>query len=266
MKDDYTFPFGQKVRTVQQTDRTPKKVFVLGVYASAVHAAWVSRTGRVIVRAFAVASEPCIFWRGENAQEIIGDISIPTDLGALKPAGDKYNGPSGQALDKHFLQPLGVDRTQTWLCDLLPQTRLNDGQFKAIKEKYNPKRSKYSLPTVTIPRVPTQFADNNRRQEILSEIHLADPSIIILLGDQPIKWFLGVYSRYRRLSDFGPYGEVHPIKVDGREYNFLPLVHPRQAAALSSHSVGWNSSHRIWAGGRAKEIAKQYLSDPASGG
>lgn len=265
MKVDYTFPFGQKVRPVQQSDRTPKKAFVLGVYASAVHAAWISRTGRTVVRALAVASEPYIFWRGENAQNIIGGISIPADLGILKSAGDKYNGPSGKALDEHFLEPLGVNRSDAWLCDLVPHTCLNDGQFKAIKEKYNPKRSKYSLPAVTIPRVPTQFADDNRRRQILSEIQLADPKIIILLGDQPIKWFLSAFSEYRRLSDFGTsnksYGQVHPITVVGRQYNILPLVHPRQAGALSSHSAGWNSVHRTWTNNRAKEIAREYLSN-----
>ena len=36
-----TFPFGQPVQKVVQTDRRPKSVLVLGVYASAVHARWV---------------------------------------------------------------------------------------------------------------------------------------------------------------------------------------------------------------------------------
>ena len=34
------FPFGELVRVVQQQDCRPKKAFVLGVYASAVHACW----------------------------------------------------------------------------------------------------------------------------------------------------------------------------------------------------------------------------------
>ena len=265
MEVDYTFPFGQKVRPVLQSDRTPTKIFVLGVYASAVHAAWISKTGRTIVRALAVASEPYIFWRGENAQEIISEISIPTDLGILKTAGDTYNGPSGRALDEYFLEPLGVNRTDAWLCDLLPHTCLNDGQFNAIKEKYNPKRSKYSLPPVTIPKVPAQFADDNRRREILSEIQLADPKIIILLGDQPIKWFRHAFYEYRKLSDFGTsgdsYGKVHRITVDDQPYNFLPLVHPRQAGVLSSHSADWNNVHRTWTNNRAKEIMKEFLSN-----
>ena len=37
---NYYFPFGETVKPLAQLDRTPKKVFVLGVYASAVHARW----------------------------------------------------------------------------------------------------------------------------------------------------------------------------------------------------------------------------------
>ena len=65
------FPFGEKVRKVAQEDRTPKEVFVLGVYASAVHARWVDADGKTVVKALAVASEPYIFWRGEGAYVIL---------------------------------------------------------------------------------------------------------------------------------------------------------------------------------------------------
>ena len=34
------YPFGEKVHRLVQEDRSPKRVFVLGVYASAVHAKW----------------------------------------------------------------------------------------------------------------------------------------------------------------------------------------------------------------------------------
>jgi hypothetical protein len=62
-----TFPFGQPITVVEQQDREPRRIFVLGVYASAVHAQWKDAAGRTVVRALAVASEPYIFWRGEGA-------------------------------------------------------------------------------------------------------------------------------------------------------------------------------------------------------
>jgi hypothetical protein len=65
------FPFGQPLKLVKQQDRSPKKVFVLGVYASAIHAKWFSPDGKLLCIALAVASEPEIFWNGGNAAEII---------------------------------------------------------------------------------------------------------------------------------------------------------------------------------------------------
>ena len=68
----YLFPFGQKLHPLVQEDRTPKKVFVLGVYASAVHARW-KKDGQIVCQALAVASEPRIFWDGniDEAKQII---------------------------------------------------------------------------------------------------------------------------------------------------------------------------------------------------
>lgn len=37
---EYKYPFGEIVQPLVQKDRTAKQVFVLGVYASAVHARW----------------------------------------------------------------------------------------------------------------------------------------------------------------------------------------------------------------------------------
>ena len=70
--NNYYFPFGEKLTKVQQSETTPnKEVFVLGVYASAVHAKWLDKDGKIKVQALAVASEPEIFWRGLDAKEQI---------------------------------------------------------------------------------------------------------------------------------------------------------------------------------------------------
>ncbi|MBR2201384.1 MAG: hypothetical protein IJ894_11670, partial [Bacteroidales bacterium] len=64
----YKFPFGQEVHKLVQQDRSPKKVFVLGVYASAVHAKWKDKNGKLVCQALAVASEPRIFWDGNEKE------------------------------------------------------------------------------------------------------------------------------------------------------------------------------------------------------
>ena len=86
-----TFPFGRPIERVEQDDRGPKRVFVLGVYASAVHARWMNRDGKQLVVALAVASEPYIFWRGEGADEIVSRVTIPEKAGRLEPAGCHLN-------------------------------------------------------------------------------------------------------------------------------------------------------------------------------
>jgi hypothetical protein len=80
------FPFGEEVRKVEQQDRSLKQVFILGVYASSVHARWIDANGRNVVKALAVASEPYIFWRGDGALEIIKKIQIPPAIGRLVSA------------------------------------------------------------------------------------------------------------------------------------------------------------------------------------
>ena len=131
----YYFPFGQQLRPLIQEDTTPKKVFVLGVYASAVHARW-KKDGQVICQALAVASEPRIFWDGdpEEAKRIINAIDIPKELGTLEPAGRQLNGPSAKVLDENILAPLGFTRVDAWLCDCLPETRINPSQAKALRQ------------------------------------------------------------------------------------------------------------------------------------
>ena len=142
----YYYPFGETVYPLVQQDRSPKKVFVLGVYASAIHARW-KKDNKIVCQALAVASEPRIFWDGnlQEASEVISRIHIPKEMGILEPAGSHFNGPSAKVLDEHILVPLGFSRKDAWLCDLLPETRLNTSQIRAIHQKYEPMAKLYGL-------------------------------------------------------------------------------------------------------------------------
>lgn len=248
----YQYPFGQTVKPLVQQDRTPKKVFVLGVYASAVHARW-KRDGKTVCPALAVASEPRIFWDGniEEAKEIIGKIDIPAKLGTLEPAGAHLNGPSAKVLDEHILAALGYTRDDAWLCDLLPETRLNSGQIKVITERYNPLIQQYGLNEVTIPERPTVFSDAKRCHEILSELRESQAGLLVLLGDIPIAQFLNEVADVPFISlqeyvELYGYGAKIAITVDNRTMNVLPLAHPRQIGALGVHSEKWNRLHQEW--------------------
>jgi hypothetical protein len=244
------FPFGQTLQEVKQTNRTPKKAFVLGVYASAVHAEWYSPGGRIICRALAVASEPYIFWKGNNeeAESIISKINLPDGVGYLRPANDQFNGPSGRTLDEKILAPLGYSREDTWLCDLVPYSCQNNNQRIALDKNYVPIQDRFGLPKSTIPPVPKTLTDEKRRGEILQELIESEANTIILLGDDPIKWFLNFNSdcNVQKLSDFDTYGSRIRVTISEKEYDVIPLAHPRQIAALGKSSQKWYSLHQQW--------------------
>ena len=251
MQTKFLFPFGQPVQEVVQADRSEKKVFVLGVYASAVHARWVDANNKTKVRALAVASEPYIFWRGENATEIIEQIDIPEPLGKLFTASKQLNGPSGIALDEMILDPLGLARSDVWLCDLVPHSCVNPDQHAAIEREYSPLITKYNLPIPSVPSVPNNLTDEKRRGAIYDEIIESRANTLILLGDKPIQWFLKFYDNsWDKLSDFAKdrdsYGRICSAKIKGREINILPIAHPRQIAKLGAHNPIWYEYHQHW--------------------
>ena len=248
----YYYPFGEELKPVVQQDRTPKRVFVLGVYASAVHARW-KKDNEVKCAALAVASEPRIFWDGneEEAKEIISRIKIPQGLGTLEPAGRHLNGPSAKTLDEHILKPLGFTRDDAWLCDLLPETRLNKGQLEAIEREYVPEMKKFGLNTVTIPARPTKFCDAKRCEEILEELKASKANLLVLLGDIPIKQFLRKVAKVdfhslQEYKDKYEYGVGTDVMIDNQIIKVFPLAHPRQIGALGSHSEKWNLAHQEW--------------------
>lgn len=254
MTKNYYFPFGQKLKKVEQKERKPKKVFVLGVYASAVHARWVDKNGKQKVSALAVASEPEIFWTGNNAKKIISEIKIPEQLGRLTvPTNKMLNGPSGRALDSLFLKPLGYDRKEAWLCDLLPESRVNEKQRKAIDKHYSDSLiEKFGLPKATIPNFDkAELNRQSRRNEILKELEESKAETLILLGDLPIKWFLRFHNKqFSRLAQFGEsdttYGRQHEISINNKIYNVIPLCHPRQADRLGNANAKWGNLHGNW--------------------
>ena len=248
----YYFPFGQQLRPLIQEDTTPKKVFVLGVYASAVHARW-KKDGQVICQALAVASEPRIFWDGdpEEAKRIINAIDIPKELGTLEPAGRQLNGPSAKVLDENILAPLGFTRVDAWLCDCLPETRINPSQAKAIRERYDPLIEPYGLNPVTIPKRPSTFCNKQRSEEITAELMESQAELLVLLGDIPIAQYLKKVAKvpYSTLGEYVElygYGNATETLINGKTIKVLPLAHPRQIGALGAHSEKWHHMHRAW--------------------
>jgi len=244
----FTFPFGEPVRPVMQRDQSPKEVFVLGVYASAVHARWLGDDGKERIKAVAVASEPEIFWKGEDAAEVVGRIPLPPGAGRLEAASPQHNGPSGRSLDKLFLEPLGVTRDRAWLCDLLPESRCNPSQAKALRREYAPLQDR--LPAYDWPGVPTVLADSTRIAAIVEEFVRSEARVLVTLGDLPLRFFASRFGAHPTLGAYcataEEYGTPVPLQVAGRSCELLPLVHPRQASRLGRSSERWAALHEAW--------------------
>ncbi len=246
---NYVFPFGEPLRKVVQNDTSSKKIFVLGVYASAVHAKWLTPEGKILVKAIAVASEPSIFWRGDSieAHNIISKIRIPENLGKLVPSLDSLNGPSGRSLDSNYLIPLGFNREAAWLCDLVPYSCQNASQKSALKRVYDNYILENKLPQYDIPDVPKILASEDRINEILIELKKSNADTIVLLGDQPIKYFLSKFSKdYKKLTDFEIYGSPTKVLIDNKMYTVIALAHPRQVSKLGSSNNKWYELHKEW--------------------
>ncbi len=240
------------MQPVVQADRNLKKVFVLGVYASAMHARWLGPDGKTRIMAMAVASEPYIFWRGDGVEEIITRIHVPEGAGKLVPAAANLNGPSGNTLDEAFIEPLGLTRDDCWLCDIYPHSCLNAKQLAALEREYFPIAAEYGLPTPCMPPEPKTDPGAERGVEILAELEESGADTIVLLGDLPIKWWLRHFTqkKWKSLADFGTspetYGQRIPATINGKRYDLIPLVHPRQAGRLGAHSGHWANTHAEW--------------------
>jgi uracil-DNA glycosylase len=179
----------------------------------------------------------------------------------LEPADAKFNGPSGLTLDEMFLGPIGVTREEVWLCDLVPHSCVNTSQKLAIERSYTPLIEQHHLPIPSVPDLPQVLANDKRRSEIADELARSNAETLVLLGDQPIKWFLAYFDHHwRKLSDFGltadTYGNLHKTNAFGREISILPLVHPRQAGRLGASSEMWAQLHQTWMQTQADKVYK----------
>lgn len=255
-----TYPFGMPLKRVEQSDRSPKKVFILGVYGNAVYARWADIRGKQLVAALPVASEPEIFWIGDGAEKIISEINVPAEVGSLTPSADNLNGASGRALVKLYLDPLGYRRDEAWLCNLVPESRLNEYERAAINKFYKPIVEKFNVPVSAIPEFNKNELDSpDRREEILKQLEESKATTLILLGDLPVSWFLKYHDeRFTKLSDFGEtdetYGRVHEITINNKVYDVIPLCHPRQAEKLEASTSRWGVFHDNWMKKKVAEV------------
>lgn len=127
---------------------------------------------------------------------------------------------------------------------------MNKKQAAALVREYDPLAKELGLPAYKWPALPTALANEQRRTDILRELEESGAEVVITMGDQPLKWFTRYHGTEDSLSKYGQtsedYGRLHSFKIAGQDLRLLPLVHPRQAAKLGSHSSVWADLHAEW--------------------
>lgn len=162
-----------------------------------------------------------------------------------------------------FLGPLGVGRSSAWLCDLVPYSCVNPSQAAALTREYTTLVAE-GLPVPSVGEVPNVLATAKRRDEILAELEASEAEVVVVLGDQPLRWFVSSFDadHRRRLADFGTtngeYGRLRRLRIGSRERLLLPVAHPRQVARLGTHSGAWASLHEGW----TRDVAPSLLERP----
>ncbi len=253
MNSNFVFPFGEPIVKIIHPGRAQKRVFLLGYYASSVHAKWISKDNQVLVKDLPVASEPGLFWTGDECESIISRVKIPSELGVLLPPDKSLNGALGRILDTKVLAPLKLGRSEVRFCNLVPYSQVYLSQRRFIAEVYLPLKMDHCLPMPNIPDFKTaEFRSSTRIKEITEELELTEPELLITLGDEPLDYFMRKVStcRYRSIKEFlhdgHTYGDQITITLNGANYQLLPLCHPRQLEESHKLSQFWNELHDTW--------------------
>ena len=230
------FPFGATLRPVAPSASCPRRVFVLGVYSSALHARWKYGPGpRDYVAALAVDNEPSPFWNGSDEEELIARVHPP--FGTLHPA--PQNGASGKVLDNEYLFPLDVDRRDCWITDLHNQYLARENQREAFERAFKHARQP-APPWKLPPRIGTLTLSPSRRGELKDEFQAARPSWLLTLGEEPLS-ALGLPS-----LDKPGYGVPRLVTLWGRSVCHIAFTHPRNAGRLGKSSPAWYEVHQQW--------------------
>ncbi|KDR94506.1 DNA polymerase [Peptoclostridium litorale DSM 5388] len=146
--------------------------------------------------------EEFVFSDGDIGSNIllIGEAPGENEIIQKKP----FVGKAGKNLDE-FIQILGVKRGDVYIT--------NSVKFRPYK--ISPKTGK------RINRSPSILEIRSFRALVQDELALVDPSIIVTLGNTPLKQLLDEKSQ---IGDI--HGKILKVNIGEKEYDLFPLYHP----------------------------------------
>lgn len=248
---DRHFLFGAPVVPAKPVANGQRDVFVLGAYPSALYASWWGPDSSLLVRAVAVDNEPEPFWTGDDQAVRISawadKIGFRREWGSADPCG-RSNGSSGIWVSERVLQPLGVHRSSAWITDCLDTyfesanaTKVLDTerirnivQFLGIPERrQSPHPSESQI---------VSEATKNHSNRLLKEFNLAEPKLLVTLGNAALRVVLSVSQKHtgclNRLS-VKDYGTLQSVTFAGRNVDWYPLAHP-------AAPIRYQAAHEDW--------------------
>lgn len=247
------FPFGQP--NTQRPMRRPKgaaRALVVGVYPSAFHIAWspperldtrdVASRRRPAIGSLAVDVEPVVFWDGidPDPQRILDEWKQRAGFDPEKHGSATLgtNGPSGAGLIDNALTPLGLDPNVVAFTDAVPWYFVKQGaksQGEAMATRFAPVAAEMGVHPGSLRSRPSTRAlveiarSDVRRQSLRAEVVEADAPLVITLGQEALDAVRSVADGcggvQTKLAAEG-YGARGELVINGRPFEFLPLVHP----------------------------------------
>ena len=262
-----TFPFGRpnSVRP-PRVPSGPTRVLVVGVYPSAFHVRWWrpdAVESRPTISSLAVDVEPVVFWDGQepSLKELLDDwvksVGFTQRWGRAAPG---HNGPSGQRLRVDYLEPLGLDETNTAYTDLIPWFFVKAGagsQGRAISERFEPWAVAHEAPTSTLPERPSPkrpvdlVNSSGRSKKLRTEITMIRPEVVLTLGQEALDGLTAIADHIdlaqTHLTPDDAYGRPGTATIDDTQFTVIAVAHP---GLLRQTTRGdWKSAHARWANG-----------------
>ena len=241
--EERRYPFGRKLTRRPPSADGQRALFVLGAYPSALHVEWKPASGKR-VRAIPIDDEPEPFWNGIDATERVAawlDWLQPSpSLHGTFRTPPRLNGSSGAWVDTMVLEPLGYDRSSTWITDCLDTYRMSTGVAARIKDTYDAA----DLPSCHLDPHPSEKAIVQEAlalhsSRLLAELHQSRPDTIATLGNAAARVFAELVGLPQQKLSPDPYGIVRIVDVSGREVRWYPLAHPAAPEAYQAAHADW---------------------------
>ena len=248
------FPFGQFVTPRPPSARSPRPLFVLGAYPSAVHVAWQPPSPFRRVTAIAVDDEPTPFWDGADQLAVVerwkSAVGFRDEWGQVR-ANPQLNGPCGQKFVANVLAPLGFTASEACVTDCLDTYRSSMDGAARIEDTYNPWASRAGLPPADLAPHPTEAAIvreslQSHRARLLRELGDARPDLIVTLGNaalRVLRELVVTTSELRKLA-VESYGTELTVRIAGHVARWLPLAHPAAPIRYAEAHARWVANLR----------------------